>query len=82
MIRITILTTSVCIGAYYFGMSFVPAQAYEVYGYQTVFDFLRSSDPNITIEMKLQISDFGRTGIFIALTCAPSMFVNTVTLTN
>ncbi|UZQ30135.1 MAG: cation-translocating P-type ATPase [Spiroplasma phoeniceum] len=82
MIRITVLTTSVCVGAYYFGMSFVPTQAYEYYGYQTVFDFLRSSDPNITIEIKLQISDFGRTGIFIALTCAPSIFVNTVNLTN
>ncbi|WP_425379374.1 hypothetical protein [Spiroplasma endosymbiont of Stenodema calcarata] len=36
----------------------------------------------ISVEMKLEISDFGRTGMFIALTCAPSMFVNTVTLSN
>lgn len=80
--RITILLTIVCIIAYYFGMNFVPKQEYEAYGYQSVFVFLKSNDPNISIEMKLQISDFGRTGIFIVLTCAPSIFVNTITLTN
>lgn len=82
MLRITILTSTVCIGAYYFGMSFVPTEAYQSYGYQTVFDFLRSSDQMITVEMKLQISDFGRTSMFLVLTCAPSMFVNTVTLSD
>ncbi|AOX43891.1 cation-transporting ATPase [Spiroplasma sp. NBRC 100390] len=81
-LRITILTSAVCIGAYYFGMSFVPAEAYQPYGYQTVFDFLRSNDPMITVEMKLQISDFGRTSMFLVLTCAPSMLVNTVTLSD
>lgn len=82
IIRIVILTTSVCIGAYYFGMSFVVPFEYEHWGYNNVFDFLRSVDPTITIEMKLQISNFGRTGMFIVLTCAPSIFVNSITLTN
>ncbi|WP_166508791.1 cation-translocating P-type ATPase [Spiroplasma chinense] len=87
MIKIIIFTTGATIGAYYFGMSFVDKQFLEkVVGQEKAelgwWKLLKRHDPNITMEQKIEIGDYGRTTMFMAITCAPCFYSNLIKLSH
>lgn len=95
MIKITIFTSIASIGAWYFGMSFVNqtviADALKSSGYsdlEAAQIMLKNNatwyqifkDHDVQIAAKIIIGNYGRTAMFIAITCAPCGYANLVKL--
>ncbi|AGR42183.1 cation-translocating P-type ATPase [Spiroplasma diminutum] len=84
-VKVIIFTTIASIGAYYFGMMFVTSDdLIRIIGNDSFGSnwhaALRSKD--LTVEQKIEIGDFGRTAMFIAITCAPCFYANFIKLSN
>ncbi|AHI52946.1 cation-translocating P-type ATPase [Spiroplasma culicicola] len=92
MIKILIFTTGVTIGAFYLGMAMMPENYIKdifdrpEFSSQKFnpdlswFQILRSND--YIFALKLEIGDYGRTAMFIAITCAPCFYASLVKLSH
>lgn len=92
--KITLFTTSVSIGAWYFGMSFVDNDIISTALLNSGLDPLEInvilqdnpgwmgifSNYTISPEAKIEIGNFGRTTMFIVATCAPCGYANLIKL--
>ncbi|WP_342274765.1 cation-translocating P-type ATPase [Spiroplasma endosymbiont of Cantharis lateralis] len=84
LFKIILFTTIASIGAYYFGMMFVTddylkeilGDNYNLSWHQA----LRSND--FSVEQKIKIGNFGRTAMFVTITCAPCFYANFIKLSN
>ncbi|ARU91550.1 cation-transporting ATPase [Spiroplasma clarkii] len=95
MIKITMFTSIASIAAWYFGMGFVNTQVIESalsqagYNEAQVSEILIRNnhgwyqifkDHNVLISAKVIIGNFGRTAMFIAITCGPCGYANLIKL--
>jgi Ca2+-transporting ATPase len=80
VMMITITIAGVEIGSYYIGMIFVPEETLMKFHYPGWHDAL--IDPNLDVKTKTEIGEWGRTAMFIAVTCSPAIYSNFLKLTN
>ncbi|WP_339020263.1 cation-translocating P-type ATPase [Spiroplasma endosymbiont of Atherix ibis] len=85
LFKIILFTTLTSIGAYYFGMMFVNQNELqqilgENHNYANWYEALRSK--NVSVTDKIEIGDYGRTAMFIVITCSPCFYANFIKLSN
>ncbi|AUM62713.1 cation-translocating P-type ATPase [Spiroplasma monobiae] len=85
LFKIILFTTIASIGAYYFGMMFMTQEELRVILRNQEYNgtwHQALRDSSIHVEDKIEIGDYGRTTMFVAITCAPCFYANTIKLSN
>ncbi len=84
LFKIIFFTTTTTVAAYYLGMTFLTNEEIsnitKSNDYSSWWKALR--DPNLDIEKKTSLGNYGRTAVFITITLAPCLYANFIKLSN
>ncbi|AHB36493.1 cation-translocating P-type ATPase [Spiroplasma apis] len=84
LFKIILFTSTTTVAAYYLGMTFLTNEELcnitESNNYSSWWKALR--DPNLDIEKKTMLGNYGRTAVFLTITVAPCLYANFIKLSN